>query len=572
MNKRNETEVIQAWQETVQAEVNARPWFAALLLQKGSLLFTRFVYFYERLTAVGQRARRRLAVGLGTAVLALALSQTPAHADNITVTPGAAGINGGDGCSLVEAIINANDDATTHAECAPGNGADIITLAGNSYSYTTTFGPQSALPDITSPITIAGNGATIQRTGGSNFRLMRVDLGDLTLNDVTVTGGNATTSPTTGGGIRNNADSTLTLNNATISGNTAGLGGGIYNIGTLNINQSVITTNTATNGGGIATNTGTMLTINDSTISNNTASNGSDFGVGGGLRLAGGSMTINRTTISGNTAFLRGGGFEVSATGALTLNHSTVSGNDATFGGGVSNYGTMTLNNNTIVGNSATQPVTGAGGIVQLSGTMTLNRNIVAGNSAPVSREINRFGGTLNANNRNVLGHNGLTNAQAFSGFTPGANDRTATSDGSVPTALASILDTTLADNGGPTLTHALVSGSPAVDFIPTSDPACQAGVSTDQRGAVRAGQVVPGDGRGGLACDAGAFEFDSAETPTAVTLQAITATSAGKANGLAAFAASLLTGLGGLWLWMRSRTAVWQTNVSHFGIDEAVQ
>jgi hypothetical protein len=77
-------------------------------------------------------------MGLGTAALLLALSgaPTPAHAATITVTPGAAGVNDGDGCSLVEAIINANDGAATHAECVAGSaGADTIVLAGNTYSY-----------------------------------------------------------------------------------------------------------------------------------------------------------------------------------------------------------------------------------------------------------------------------------------------------------------------------------------------------------------------------------------------------------------------------------------------------
>ena len=97
-----------------------------------------------------------------------------------------------------------------------------------------------------------------------------------------------------------------------------------------------------------------------------------------------------------------------------------------------------------------------------------------------------------------MLGHDGLTNAQAFSGFAPGASDVNATSNGT-NTPLDNILNPTLADNGGPTLTHALVLGSPAIDSIPTIDPACDPDVSVDQRGAVRAGQIVSGDNRGGL-------------------------------------------------------------------------
>ena len=67
-----------------------------------------------------------------------------------------------------------------------------------------------------------------------------------------------------------------------------------------------------------------------------------------------------------------------------------------------------------------------------------------------------------------------------------------------------------LRDNGGAMIpdgtvpTHALLRGSPAIDQIPDGVNGCQAGVSVDQRGYIRAG----GDEQGGDACDIGAFEF----------------------------------------------------------------
>src|SRR5262249_44793862 len=109
--------------------------------------------------------------------------------------------------------------------------------------------------------------------------------------------------------------------------------------------------------------------------------------------------------------------------------------------------------------------------------------------------------GIINANSYNLFGHNGLTNAQAFFGFTRGVSDLTATSNGTTPTALTAILNTTLANNGGPTNTHALVSGSPAIDAVTTGCPP----PNTDQRGFGR-----PVDGNGDLVarCDIGAVEF----------------------------------------------------------------
>jgi hypothetical protein len=105
------------------------------------------------------------------------------------------------------------------------------------------------------------------------------------------------------------------------------------------------------------------------------------------------------------------------------------------------------------------------------------------------------------AANFNLFGHRGLTNAQAFEYFTPGPTDTTATSNGNDPTALADILDTTLANNGGPTRTHALVAGSPAVDSV--SDGTCPP-PAFDQREVTR---PQDGNGDGGIACDSGSFE-----------------------------------------------------------------
>ena len=442
--------IVQAWQEAVQAEVRIRPWFAALLLQKGNQLLARFATFYARLTAVGQQTRRRLAVGVGTAALALALSSapTPAHAATITVGPD---------CTLVQAIISANTDAVASgSSCTAGSGADTIVLAGGTYSYTTANGYLSALPHITTPITIEANGATIQRTdGGANMRIITITSGSsLTLNNATITGGNVSTS---GGGIYVSLNSTLIINNSTISGNTAGVrGGGISNHSTM-------------------------------------------------------TSTLNNSTVSGNTATNDGGGINKSGAGTLILNNSTVSDNTSTSGAG--------------------------GGVHNFSSTISLNRSIVSGNTASTNREINitDSGATANVDNFNIIGHSG------DSGSNVTINSPTIVPSGALNTVLSP-----LADNGGPTLTHALVAGSPAIDIILTTDPACDPGVSVDQRGAVRADGV----NRGGTACDAGSFEYDSNQTPSAVTLQSITAIN--QQGGLAALMATLLTALSGIWLWAR--------------------
>jgi Ca2+-binding RTX toxin-like protein len=128
--------------------------------------------------------------------------------------------------------------------------------------------------------------------------------------------------------------------------------------------------------------------------------------------------------------------------------------------------------------------------------TLTLRRSLISGNTAYSDAEVYNIAyGTVTANNHNLFGHSGLTNAQAFLNFTPGTTDLTATSNGTTPTALSAILNTTLANNGGSTQTHDLVTGSPAIDASP-DDADCE---PIDQRGVSRPQ---------GSACDIGAVEF----------------------------------------------------------------
>jgi Ca2+-binding RTX toxin-like protein len=192
----------------------------------------------------------------------------------------------------------------------------------------------------------------------------------------------------------------------------------------------------------------------------------------------------------------------------LTLINSTLSGNSAGFeGGGVANRGyfsgasTMTLTNSTLSVNSANI----GGGVTNraLGGgaSVILTRNLISGNTAPSGgAEVRGSSGTITAANSNLFGHSGLTNAQAFFGFIPGVSDLTATSDGTTPTALAAILKPTLANNGGLTQTHNLVSGSPARNASP-DDADCQ---PADQRGVPRPQ---------GPQCDIGAVEVPVAPT-----------------------------------------------------------
>ncbi|MCP4359381.1 MAG: hypothetical protein GY796_15310 [Chloroflexi bacterium] len=367
--------------------------------------------------------------------------------------------------------------------------------------------------------TITGNKSD---SGGGIFN----DQGTVTLNNSAVTDNISNEIDTAyddeGGGGIFNYQGTVTLNNSAVTGNFAGInGGGIYSYGgTMTLNNSTVNDNIADSeilggdpyGGGIY-NRYSTITLNNSSVSGNSArSAGGIYNLG-----ASATLTLSNSTVSGNTATSeKGGGIAIGYGSTVTLDNSTVSGNYAFWGGGgifiYSSYNTLTLNNSTVSGNTADD----GGGIYvyyRSSSTITLNRSVISGNDATRGAEIyngiyyNNGDENIIGNNYNVIGYGGKARSH---GFTPttvpyGGTDVIPTEEYLNEVLLG------LADNGGPTLTHALADGSPAIDLIPNTDDACDPGESTDQRGAVRA----DGINRGGSACDAGAFEY--ASTPPAV-------------------------------------------------------
>jgi len=142
------------------------------LLNRDPRLMQRFSAFYRQLATLPRRARRWLerkaVLTLTTAALLLALSGVPlAHAAGITVTTTNPNIAADGQCSLIEAMVNANADAQTYADCPAGSGADTIFLPADSTLLLTAVNNYDinaiGLPVVTSALTIEGNGATIQR-------------------------------------------------------------------------------------------------------------------------------------------------------------------------------------------------------------------------------------------------------------------------------------------------------------------------------------------------------------------------------------------------------------------------
>ena len=406
--------IVAAWDSQIK-EANKAPWIAETLNHLDRELFSHFAVYYAQLCALPRGARRslqrklarsselaavlptylqqsgrrfqhRMAWSLAGAALLLALGQGAAVAATINVTTSNPNIVADGQCSLIEAIINANNDAATHADCAAGSGADTIVLPPNANvtltnAYSNTFGA-TGLPPIASSITIQGNGTMIARQGNApEFRIITIaSLGNLKLQQMTLTGGLASS----GGGIRN--DGTLTIENTTISGNTTGItGGGVLNSGTLSINNSILSGNVAQYGGAGLINYGT-LTIENSTISSNVASY-----PGGGIRNFG-NLTIGNSTISGNTGYFSGGGVVNYGAGILVIENSIISGNIIAgpyfnSGGGVSNFGSLTLQNSTISINTAER----GGGLLN-SGKVSVKSSSISGNTAVNGGGLTNYG------------------------------------------------------------------------------------------------------------------------------------------------------------------------------------
>jgi N-acetylneuraminic acid mutarotase len=329
-----------------------------------------------------------------------------------------------------------------------------------------------------SGITIS-NGFAQDGPGGGGI----LSAGVLRLTDCTVSGNIADGQfgGVLGGGGVMNDHGTMTITGCTISNNSVDAsigGGGVLNEnGTMGITRCTISNNDATppvfsyddsKGGGILNDSGGLLVITNSTISSNTSSAYSwdplfpapGIAFGGGVDNSG-SMTIANCTISGNSAVAGG-----------------ITSVDTGYGGGISNGGNLQITSSTIALNSASGDNAFGGGIYGDEPTGT-DGSIIALNSAPVGPDFTGAGG-LQSTGYNIVGNN----ADAVINFQP--TDQIGT-----PAAPIDPLLGPLAYNGGPTLTHALQPGSPAID---RGDPAAPL---RDQRGYSRLG--VP---------DVGAFEF----------------------------------------------------------------
>ena len=378
-------------------------------------------------------------------------------------------------CATLVTVDAATLTVTTTADSGPGSlrqelvdahDGDTIQFdpALNGQTITLTQGELG----IDQNITISGPGATVLAVSRAPnaaflFRIFDIMSGHTAvIEGLTISGGQGDGAA---GGIANAG--MLTLNNCIVRNNVAfrGDGGGIYNVGTLTITNSIISDNLATidvafNGGsaGGILNAGTLTIIN-STISGNATDHGSPMvGIGGGIWSPSGTVEISNSTISFNNADLYGGG--ITSGGSLTITNSTISGNFVEAeGGGIANGGPLTITNSTLSGNRAN----GVGAGIANDGS---NAALEIGNTILSDSGTN----IVNLNGGMVTSHGYNLSSDDGGGFLTATGDQINTDPMLGP----------LQDNGGPTFTHALLNGSPAIN---AGDPSFTPPPLYDQRG-----------------------------------------------------------------------------------------
>ena len=274
----------------------------------------------------------------------------------------------------------------------------------------------------------------------------------------------------------------VTLKNLTITKGVDNCnGGGIFSDGDLTILNSTFTDHKLNGacGGGAAIWANGALTVANSTFSDNDSNNW-------------GAIQINSTAVISNSTFNDnhgnwGGGAIFISAGSVTMTNNTLSGNTAGFGGGGAIYidsGTVTMLHNTLSGNMAHG--SGDGIHNRAAATLTLQGNIVANNDTQDC--IND--GTVVDNGFNLIEDTGDA-----CGLSNGVNNNIVGQDPELGS---------LADNGGPTLTHRPSATSPAID----AGSGC---TSIDQRGEARPYNDLAianvADG-----CDIGAVEIQASD------------------------------------------------------------
>lgn len=331
-------------------------------------------------------------------------------------------------------VVSNLDDA------GPGSLRDTVALANGfagadeiQFAVNGTIALTSGEIEITDPLIITGPGAdqlTIDAQQNSRIFNVTETTGNYTFRDLTITGGRTTGS--------NNPPFVDTYSGGAISSRSSG------------------------------------VTIENSTISNS-ATEG-DYARGGGVFVRG-SLELINSTVTGNHTIGRsayGGGL---STDGLTLVQSTISGNSTAgiqaYGGGIFS-GQLDVTFSTVTDNHTSDPTATGGGVFSADSGLHLDSSIVSGNTAGGGGNDVSPGRPIGSAKYSLIGDtSGLDQNQLLA-----LQD---IDDGNI-IDLDPMLSP-LTNNGGPTLTHALLSGSPAINAGNLRLDGAAYGLEFDQRG-----------------------------------------------------------------------------------------
>ena len=411
-------------------------------------------------------------------------------------------------------------------EVAASPVVDTITFELNAAATISLTASLPAINGSDSALTIQGPGPDQLTIDGDNTHrpfFIGAESPGVTIAGLTIAHGFAEDA---GGAIYNLG--TLTLTQVVLRDNLAlNTGGGIMNAyGQLDLNTVTVTRNSADTGAGIYSMDGSM-TVTDSTISFNNSRSTPSFprspvGDGGGIYIGVGEggislLTVIRTTLHDNRATNNGGGIRIAgmrnedhrtAGAHIELINSTVSGNRAARDGGgiAAQFGFISLASSTVVANVADNA---GGGIANLSSLLESKNSIIAGNSNgdSLSPNCTRTSSATFAVDYTLIGDD----SGCATSFDSGEGNLVGNANNPLDPNLGE-----LADNGGATQTHALLSlgpGSPArdagdpdgcTDTGPNTGDTTPQLLASDQRGAPR---MRDGDGDNVARCDMGAYE-----------------------------------------------------------------
>ena len=385
-------------------------------------------------------------------VLVALSSPATINVDESSAGVGAVVVDPHDGlCSIREAIANANDSSTgmVHPDCEQGypGGADTIVLPSSA-----TF----TLPDA----------VQVNANGDTGLPYIR--------SEITIQGN----------GSRLERDSTLPCN---INGSKTA---GEFRV------LAVLSTG--------------HLILEDASVTNSCVDPSPGNGAGGGIWNQG-RLTLRRVEVANHAVYSLGGGINSDSSLPVLIEDSLIAGNSVASGGGGGLFARtgMTIRNSTISGNSATSSGGAMVLVLQGAGIHTLENVTFSENTAPSASGIDLSSGTIRA--QNIVMQDATCQGSSSGYVASGVNFDSGTSCsglfGSNFTSNAVLNLGPLADNGGPTRTHALGTGSAAIDAVP--DGQCTpygggAAFTIDQRGETR---PLDGNGDGTALCDAGAFE-----------------------------------------------------------------